>query len=117
MDPSTLIGPAIVAFITALFGSGVWSLIAQRRKTAAEVKTEEEHALKVKAETADLIRASAGELVVAYKQQTEELKAELKQVKERLRAVENELSTAHTEIKRLLELNKQLNRRLAGLEK
>ena len=117
MDISTLIVTSIVSIIVAFIGSGVFSLIAQRRKTAAEVETEEENAERVRAETADLIRKSSGELIVTYKQQTQELKDELVKVRERLASVEELLEEANIEIKRLTVLNKQLNRRLLGLEK
>jgi cell shape-determining protein MreC len=143
---SALIVPAIVAIITAIFASGIWQLIAQRKQTAAGVektrketeKLEEENK-KLKADTAQILQDSSLEMVMEYKKQLEEIKKEHREqmetvksehkkqleavinevrlLKNRTSKLEEELKEAYIEINRLNNLNKDLNRRLAGLEK
>jgi uncharacterized protein YukE len=123
MDIQTLVITSIVGIITAIISSGIFSLIAQKRLTSAKVDTEEETAKKLEAETADLIQKSAGELVMAYKNQYLEVKKELKETREefniikkeltsRIVALEDELKDAYVEIKRQDGIIKELNRRM-----
>jgi uncharacterized protein YukE len=123
MDIQTLVITSIVGIITAIISSGIFSLIAQKRLTSAKVDTEEETAKKLEAETADLIQKSAGELVMAYKNQYLEIKKELKETREefniikkeltsRIVTLEDELKDAYVEIKRQDGIIKELNRRM-----
>lgn len=121
MDIQTLIITGVFSIITALVSSGIFSLFAQKRITAAKVITEEETAKKVEAETADLIRKSAGELIVSYKTQMKELREEFDSTKreltDRISALEDELKDAYVEIKRQNVIIKGLNKRLLDLHK
>lgn len=132
---SELIIPAVVAVITAIFASGIWSLIAQRKQTAAgvdktkaETKKLEGENKKLRAEYDQIIQDSSLEMVMEYKSQLKELRAELALVKTQQREQEirftadieslrAELKEAHVEINRLNNLNKELNKRLSGLER
>lgn len=117
MDISPIIVPIILALIAAASAPGIWALVAQRRRTAAETE-------KIHAETTDLIQKSAGELVMAYKTQVLELKKEIEETKEefekikkeltsRIIALELELKDTYIEIHRQNEIIKELNRRMS----
>lgn len=132
---SELIIPAVVAVITAIFASGIWSLIAQRKQTAAtvektkaETKKLEEENKKLKAEADQIVQDSSLEMVMEYKSQLKEVRAELALVRNQQREQEirftadieslrAELKEAYVEINSLNDLNRELNKRLSGLER
>lgn len=83
MDLQTVIVNGIFIVIASIVSGGIFSLIAQKRLTAAKVETERETAEKTKAETAKLrseaaqiIQDSSGDLVMEYQKQLKELKEE-----------------------------------------
>lgn len=110
MDVSTLIVPIILALIAAASAPGIWALIAQRKRTASETR-------KLEAETAHIIQAASGELIMAYKTRIDELEKTVKELTERIEVLETELKDAYIEIRRLESINRGINRKLAGLEK
>ena len=128
MDLQALIITSVVGLVSAIIGSGIFALIAQRKKTAAEVVTEEETAKKVAAETEELrsraakiIRDSSGELVMEYKAQIAELRKELEETTANLTSqideLRNELTIAYAKIKHQDETIRGLNRRISDLSK
>lgn len=121
MDLQTIILNGVITVIVAIVGSGIFSLIAQKRITAAKVKTEEETAKKVEAETADLIQKSSGELVMAYREQMKSLREDFdktkKELTERITNLESELKDAYAQIEHQNVVIKGLNKRILELTK
>lgn len=139
MDLQAVIITGVVSIITAIVSSGIWSLLAQRKVTAAKVITEEETAKKVKAETdkirseaAQIIQDSSGDLVMEYKKQLQEVKDERikdktkfekelaeikKQLNERINKLEEELNEAYIEIDRQRLVISDLTQKIIKLTK
>lgn len=139
MDLQAVIITSIVGLVSAIVSSGIWSLLAQRKVTAAKVITEEETAKKVKAETdkirseaAQIIQDSSGDLVMEYKKQLQEVKDERtkdktkfekelfnikKQLNERINKLEEELNEAYIEIDRQRLVINDLTKRIVELSK
>ena len=110
MDISPLVLPVILALIAAASAPGIWSLYAQRKRTASETK-------KLEAETAEVIERAYKGLTMSYQKRIEELERTVIELTERIEVLETELNDANIEIKRLEGLNKGFNRRTAGMEK
>ena len=100
--------PIIIAIIASL--PGIYAAVNTRKKEVSEAEN-------YTAQAAKTIQASAMELVMQYKQRIEELERMVKELTERIEILETELSEAHTEIKRLENINKGINRKIAGFEK
>lgn len=84
MDISQIIGPIIIALITSLLGSGIWALIAQRRKTAAEVKREE-------AEATEIIQRIAGNELKKQQDQIDRQEHEIEDLQNQIRQLKADL--------------------------
>jgi flagellar motility protein MotE (MotC chaperone) len=109
MDVSTVIVPLILALIAAASAPGIWSLYAQRKRTASETK-------KLEAETAKVIEEAYKGLTMSYQKRIEELEKTVKELTERIDVLETELKDANIEIRRLENLNRGINRHRTGLE-
>lgn len=121
MDLQTIVVLVLVPIITALFTSSIWQLIAQRRKTHAEVVTEEETAKKVKAETdkirseaAQIIQDSSGDLVMEYKKQLQDMKEE--RISDRKQFQEERANDKRKFEEELYNIKRQLTARINKLE-
>jgi predicted RNase H-like nuclease (RuvC/YqgF family) len=106
---ASIVIPIVVAFIAAIFSSGIWALIAQRKKTKAEADNQT-------ALAADTIQRAASGLVMTYQKRIAELEIEIKELTERIDNLEKKLDDRDIEIKRLIGENRELNRRIARME-
>lgn len=78
MDYSIIIA-AFISFFTAIFASGIWALIAQRKVNKAKAENTE-------ASTAEIIERVAGNQLLRYQKRIDELEM-------RIGKLENELNT------------------------
>jgi hypothetical protein len=121
MDLQTVIINGVFIVIASIISGGIFSLFAQKKLTAAKVKTEEETTEKTKAETeklrseaAQIIQDSSGDLVMEYQKQLKEMKEE--RIKDKVLFEEERAKDKKRFEEELFNVRTQLTERINKLE-